>query len=176
MASHPYWSAAGVEPIVPRAARLISTRIRRLVVVGLGGLLCSPAIAETDEFARQIDAQRAAMGGLKRLDREGAAKAELLELRAWLDEALREQSTGAIERAEELLVRCQAQAELIRHLVESASLRARVQSRETHVEGLRRKIDRVRGALDEALTRKKALEEKLELRNQGHTDGGEGGS
>jgi len=138
-----------------------SARIVSLVGLALVVLTGVRAAADDEDLPRQIQAQRAVADDLERLDDQGAEREGIAKLRAWLDEASRRHSNEEFEKARELLVRCIAQAELIRHRAQGAQLRARVQVREAEVRELGLKIDRVRRALDVALERKKELERKL---------------
>jgi hypothetical protein len=113
---------------------------------------------EEDDLQRQIEAQRAGVVDLDRLDELHATTEEITMLRTWLDEAWSLRSKHEYDQVREVLDRCLGQAELVRQKINAAKLRAQVQKRETALGELRAKIDRTRKALQDITIKKKALE------------------
>jgi len=129
------------------------------IVLSAAGLLASQvARAGQGDLARQIDAQRAGVVDLERLDVRRAVPDETTSLRSWLDEASAQYAREEFDRVRELLDRCIAQAELIRQKIVAVDLVAQAEEREAAVKTLRDKTESARQSLQQALIKKKALE------------------
>jgi hypothetical protein len=136
-------------------------RLLRWFVVGLSLVaLARPAAArqEAADLKREIDAQRAAVIDLERLDERHAVTDETTLLRAWLDEAGAQFGKEDFDKVREVLDRCIAQAEQIRQRIAATRLTQHAVERENALKRLRDKIDQTRVSLQQATINKKALE------------------
>jgi hypothetical protein len=113
---------------------------------------------EADDLRREIDAQRAAVIDLERLDADRAVPDEIANLKTWLDEATGQLGKEEMNRVREVLDRCIAQAELIRQKINAAKLTAQMRDRDAALKRLREKIERTRQQLQQTTVAKKAME------------------
>lgn len=131
---------------------------------GLGLLAAGPARAdEEDDIQRQIDAQKAGVPDLEKLDTQRAAAADIQRLRDWLGQAWDLRNKHEPDEAREVLDRCLSQAELVRQIIAAAQAKAEVAAKETKLQRTRDDIERKKKAVQEAIGRKKALEQSLGL-------------
>jgi hypothetical protein len=113
---------------------------------------------EAEDLRREIDAQRAAIVDLERLDVDRAVPDEIANLKTWLDEATGQLGKEEMNRVREVLDRCIAQAELIRQKINAAKLTAQMRDRDAALKRLREKIDRTKQQLQQTTVTKKAME------------------
>jgi hypothetical protein len=135
--------------------------MRRFLSLVLVLWLTAPAGAskrEVEDLRRQIDAQRAGVGDLERLDSSKVATDELTLLRTWLDEASTQLQKEEYDKTREVIDRCLAQAELIRQKTTAGRLGAQANERETALKRSRDKVQKTKEAIQQATINKKALE------------------
>jgi hypothetical protein len=114
---------------------------------------------EEDDLQREIDTQRGSVLDLDRLDELKATGDEIVQLRAWLDEAWNLRSKHEYDQVREVLERTRKQADLIRAKITASKLRAQATKREAALDDLRAKIARTKKALVEMAKKKKALDQ-----------------
>jgi len=107
---------------------------------------------------RQIDAQKASVADLERLDELKAVTDEIARLKAWLDEAWGLRAKHEYDQVREVLDRTLKQADLIRGEITVSKLRAQEQKREVALKDVKDKIAKTRKTLQETSDKKKALE------------------
>ena len=132
-----------------------------MLVIGLGLLGSVGGVAragEEDDLQRQIDAQKASVADLDRLDELKAVTDEIARLKSWLDEAWGLRAKHEYDQVREVLDRSLKQEDLIRAEITVSKLRAQEQKREAALKDLRGKIARTRKSLQETSDKKKALE------------------
>jgi len=132
-----------------------------VVVLGLGLWGSTGGVAragEEDDLQRQIDAQKASVADLERLDELKAVTDEIARLKAWLDEAWGLRAKHEYDQVREVLDRTLKQADVIRAEITVSKLRAQEQKREVALKELRDKIAKTRKTLQETSDKKKALE------------------
>lgn len=137
------------------------------VVVAFAGLAwfaAAPARAdEEDDIQRQIDAQKAGVPDLEHLDTNRAATADIQRLRDWLAQAWDLRNKHEPDEARVVLDRCLSQAELVRQIISASQAKAEVAAKEAKLLRTKQEIERKRQAVQEAIGRKKALEQSLGL-------------
>jgi multidrug resistance efflux pump len=128
----------------------------------MGALLgvSAPAWARSPaaDLQRELDAGRAAVADLERLDDKKAVTAETAVLRAWYDEGGNWLSKEEFDRVREVLDRCNAQSELIRQKISAARAVAQANEREAALKSLRAKLEQTKQDLQQAQVKKKAME------------------
>jgi hypothetical protein len=140
------------------------TRLKRtlgVVLLGLGLWGSTGGVAragEEDDLQRQIDAQKASVADLERLDELKAVSDEIARLKSWLDEAWGLRAKHEYDQVREVLDRTLKQADLIRAEITVSKLRAQEQVREASLKDLKAKIARTRKSLQETSDKKKTLE------------------
>jgi len=140
------------------------TRLKRtwgVVVLGLGLWGSTGGVAragEEDDLQRQIDAQKASVADLERLDELKAVTDEIARLKAWLDEAWGLRAKHEYDQVREVLDRTLKQADLIRAEITVSKLRAQELKREASLKDVKDKIAKTRKTLQETSDKKKALE------------------
>jgi len=140
------------------------TRLKRtwgVVVLGLGLWGSTGGVAragEEDDLQRQIDAQKASVADLERLDELKAVTDEIARLKAWLDEAWGLRAKHEYDQVREVLDRTLKQADLIRAEITVSKLRAQELKREASLKDVKDKIAKTRKTLQETSEKKKALE------------------
>ena len=135
----------------------------RLGVIGVVFVLLASmgAVAragEEDDLQRQIDAQKASVADLERLDELKAVTDEIARLKSWLDEAWGLRAKHEYDQVREVLDRTLKQADLIRAEITVSKLRAQELKREASLKDVKDKIARTRKTLQETSDKKKALE------------------
>jgi hypothetical protein len=123
-------------------------------------LLCGTVHARNPsaDLKREIDAGRAAVADLERLDDRRAVADEVALLRTFFDEASGWLSKEEWDRVREVLDRCTAQAELIRQKTTATRMSAQANERETALKNLRNKLEQTKQALQQATVKKQAME------------------
>jgi hypothetical protein len=132
-----------------------------MLVIGLGLLGSVGGVAragEEDDLQRQIDAQKASVADLERLDELKAVTDEIARLKSWLDEAWGLRAKHEYDQVREVLDRTLKQADLIRAEITVSKLLAQEQKREASLKDVKDKIARTRKTLQETSDKKKALE------------------
>ena len=130
-----------------------------MALAGLAFLSAAPARAdEEDDIQRQIDAQKAGVPDLEKLDTQRAAAADIQRLRDWLGQAWDLRNKHEPDEAREVLERCMAEAELIRQLITSAQLKTQVADREAKLDRTKAETEKKKKALQEAQIKKRTLE------------------
>jgi hypothetical protein len=132
-----------------------------VLVIGLGLLGSVGGVAragEEDDLQRQIDAQKASVADLERLDELKAVTDEIARLKSWLDEAWGLRAKHEYDQVREVLDRTLKQADLIRAEITVSKLLAQEQKREASLKDIKGKIARTRKTLQETSEKKKALE------------------
>src|SRR5437762_161667 len=132
-----------------------------VLVIGLGLLGSVGGVAragEEDDLQRQIDAQKASVADLERLDELKAVTDEIARLKSWLDEAWGLRAKHEYDQVREVLDRTLKQADLIRAEITVSKLLAQEQKREALLKDINGKIARTRKTLQETSEKKKALE------------------
>ena len=110
------------------------------------------------DLKRQIDAGRAAVADLERLDERHAVTDETTLLRTWYDEATNFMPKEEFDRVREVLDRCTAQSELIRQKIIASNAVREANEREEKLRNLRQKIEQTRKDLQQAQVKKQAME------------------
>jgi hypothetical protein len=132
-----------------------------MLVIGLGLLGSVGGVAragEEDDLQRQIDAQKASVADLERLDELKAVTDEIARLKSWLDEAWGLRAKHEYDQVREVLDRTLKQADLIRAEITVSKLRAQELKREASLKDVKDKIAKTRKTLQETSDKKKALE------------------
>ena len=132
-----------------------------LLVSLVAGLAFSAPVAfagEADDLQNMIERQRQGTQDLERLDDRGATREETTLLRTWLDEAWRYRSEGEFDKVRVVLVRCDAQTEMIRQKINASKLTSVAAEKEAALQKLRAQVERTKKALDEARLLKAGLE------------------
>jgi len=114
---------------------------------------------EEDDLQRQIDAQKASVADLGRLDVQHAGGEEIVRLKSWLDEAWGLRSKHEYDGVREVLDRCMAQAELIRQTIAAANLKSQVAQRETQLKQTREKLAQAKKDIESTRVQIKSLEQ-----------------
>jgi len=111
--------------------------------ITLGGSAAWSPLAladEEDDLQRQIEAQKASVADLARLDTQKAGAEEIVRLRSWLDEAWGLRAKHEYDSVREVLDRCMAQAELIRQTITATNLKTQVAQKEAQLKQVRDQI------------------------------------
>jgi hypothetical protein len=122
----------------------------------------SPQMAhadEEDDIQRQIDSQKANVPDLEKLDTQRAAAADIQRLRDWLALAWDLRNKHDPDEARVVLDRCLSQAELVRQIIAASQAKAEVATKEANLRRTREDIDRKKKALQEALAKKRAIQQ-----------------
>jgi hypothetical protein len=140
-----------------RAAGLVLT----LVVFLFQAAAPSPVAHadEEDDIQRQIDSQKANVPDLEKLDTQRAAAADIQRLRDWLAQAWDLRNRHEPDEARVVLDRCLSQAELVRQIIAASQAKAEVAAKEANLRKTREDIERKKKALQEALAKKRAMEQ-----------------
>jgi hypothetical protein len=110
------------------------------------------------DLKRQLDAGRAAVADLERLDDRRGVSDELALLRTWYDEAGNWLAKEEFDRVREVLDRTTAQSELIRQKITASKLTAQANERDAQHRALRARIDQTKQAHQQAQVKKQAME------------------
>jgi hypothetical protein len=142
--------------------RLGSPALASLALFGaLGAVPAWSSVAyadEEDDLQRQIEAQKASVADLVRLDTQHAAGEEIVQLKGWLDEAWGLRAKHEYDSVREVLDRCMAQAELIRQSIAAANLKVQVAQKETLLKQVHEQIAQAKKDIESTKVQIKSLE------------------
>jgi hypothetical protein len=113
---------------------------------------------EDDDLQRQIESQKSGVQDLEHLDLQKAASGDIQRLRDWLALAWDLRNKHEPDDAREVLDRCIAQAELVRQIIATSSVKAEVAEKEAKLQRTRAETERKKKALQDAQVKKRALE------------------
>ncbi|MES1165273.1 MAG: hypothetical protein ABUR63_05935 [Verrucomicrobiota bacterium] len=116
---------------------------------------------EEDDIQRQIDTQKAGVPDLEHLDVNHAAAVDIQRLRDWLALAWDLRNKHESDAAREVLDRCLSQSELIRQVIATSVVKSDLAAKEVRLKQTRADIEQKKKALQEAVVRKKALEQAV---------------
>jgi hypothetical protein len=116
---------------------------------------------EDDDIQRQIDTQKAGVPDLEHLDTRHAATADIQRLRDWLGLAWDLRNKHDPDEARVVLDRCLSQGELVRQIIAASQVKAEVAALEAKLKKTRETTERQKKALQEAIVKKKSLEQTV---------------
>jgi chromosome segregation ATPase len=131
--------------------------IWRLVPLSVALLLATPALAEDVDLNQTLADLGSQVGDKERMDRLGATKVELNQVRGWLTDATNAVKENAAKKARRLFDLVRSQIRLVDQLIVASQVEDEATRVEREIERTRQDLARLKGQLEDKQTQIRAL-------------------
>ena len=138
-----------------------NTTLISLVFLASLALPFGARAGEADDLQRQIDYLKQTTSDLERQDDQRTAGTDITMMRSWLDTAWSLRSQEKYDEVRGLLDRCEAQANMIRQLLNAAKMNVQATAKEGDLKRARTRLANTKKAVENAKIQKARLEGKV---------------